>query len=60
MFDVLAGKLDLAQAAALFKGVDLMLKREDQHLQREEMALQAELRKQTARRLKGRRELLGV
>lgn len=58
MFDLLAGKLDLGQTAALFKGVDLMLKREDQHLQREEMALQAELRKMTGKRLKARRELL--
>jgi hypothetical protein len=44
MFDLFVGKIDLSNAAAMFKGVDTMLKREDQHIAREEMALQANLR----------------
>lgn len=58
MLDLVGGKLDVQTTLTMFKGVDLMLKREDQNIQREEMALQAELRKVTAKRLKSRRELL--
>ena len=58
MFDLFTGKMNLASAAALFKGVNLMLKREDQHIAREEMALQCEVRKIAGKRLKARRDLL--
>lgn len=58
MFDLFAGKMDSNTAAGMFKGVDLMLKRDEQNLKREELALQAELRSRRNRSLEAGRELL--
>jgi hypothetical protein len=58
VFDLLAGKLDLAQTAAIFKMIDCNLKREDQNIAREDMAFRLELKVKSAKRQKARRELL--
>lgn len=59
LFDYLSGKMAQDECAVVFKGVDLMLKREDQNLARDEMAAQAEMRAAAAKRLAGRRGDLG-
>jgi hypothetical protein len=58
MFDVLAGKVQLQEAAALYKGMEQILHHDDQTLQREEMALRTELLKRRSNHLKAGRELM--
>lgn len=57
-FDLITGKLDLAQTAALCKLMDITLKKEDQVIQREQMAFQIEMRKTMRIQQKARRELV--
>ena len=55
MFDHSAGKLDSTQVGVQLACIDIMHKRYDQILQRDEILLQAKLREQTAVRLEERR-----
>lgn len=57
MLDLVSGKLDIAQAAVLFQGVSLMLKREDQNIAREDMSHRAEMLIKRGRKQAARREL---